>query len=210
MNDVSSPGIFGGGSPGKEKGGKDKGGKDKHDDKHANGTAKAGVSGVFAANPSGIHKVTILNGSHRTVSDDETKETVLVFPDYKVVTEVEASHAGAEELWEHALSPSVDLHSVPRDAKSTVKSWIIPYACVILLCMSRPSSGETLPAHLLTPFSRFAQAARQPLCNRRAQARALYVFCPSLCAPNPLLSSLRSPSHPFYVRHDSSLHRDPH
>ena len=160
MNDVSSPGIFGGGSPGKEKGGKDKGGKDKHDDKHANGTAKAGVSGVFAANPAGIHKVTILNGSHRTVSDDESKETVLVFPDYKVVTEVEASHAGAEELWEHALSPSVDLHSVPRDAKSTIKSWIIPYACVILLCTSRPSSGRTLPAHLLTPFPRFAQAAR--------------------------------------------------
>ncbi|RDX55502.1 Sucraseferredoxin-like protein [Lentinus brumalis] len=131
VSDVSSPGLFGGGSGGKDNGGKDK----KHDDKPANGAAQPGVSGVFPADPAKIHKVTILNGSHRTVSDDDDKETVLVFPDYKVITEVENSHAGAEELWEHALSPSVDLHSVPHDAKGTsVKSWILPYACVILLC----------------------------------------------------------------------------
>ncbi|RPD81227.1 Sucraseferredoxin-like protein [Lentinus tigrinus ALCF2SS1-7] len=127
VSHVSSPGLFGGG------GGKEKGRKEK--DKPVNGATKAGVSGVFPADPAKIHKVTILNGSHRTVSDDDDKETVLVFPDYKVVTEVAVSPAGAEELWEHALSPSVNLHSTPRDTKGTsVKSWIIPYACVILLC----------------------------------------------------------------------------
>ena len=127
VNDVSSPGIFGGGSPGKEKGGKDKGGKDKHDDKHANGTAKAGVSGVFAANPSGIHKVTILNGSHRTVSDDETKETVLVFPEYRAVTGVARSRDGAAAFWKS------DAGAAPADG---LRTWVLPYACVILLCES--------------------------------------------------------------------------
>ncbi|KAI0638074.1 Sucrase/ferredoxin-like-domain-containing protein [Trametes polyzona] len=94
----------------------------------------AHVAGIFdSSNLAKNKKVTILNGSHRTVSDDTDKETVLVFPDYKVVTEVECSHGGAEQLWTHAVSPYVDLHEVPAQS-TAVKSWIIPYSCVILLC----------------------------------------------------------------------------
>ncbi|KAI0663320.1 Sucraseferredoxin-like protein [Cubamyces menziesii] len=100
----------------------------------ANGGSAAHVPGVHdSANLAKHKKVTILNGSHRTVCHDDEKETVLVFPDYKVVTEVDRSHEGAEQLWNHAVSPHVDLHAVPEGA-TTVRSWVIPYSCVILLC----------------------------------------------------------------------------
>ncbi|KAI0775918.1 Sucrase/ferredoxin-like-domain-containing protein [Trametes elegans] len=94
----------------------------------------AHVAGLFdSANLAKNKKVTILNGSHRTVCDDLEKETVLVFPDYKIVTEVERSRAGAEQLWDHAVSPAVELHAVPGPGTDT-RTWIIPYSCVILLC----------------------------------------------------------------------------
>ncbi|KAI9066756.1 hypothetical protein FKP32DRAFT_1673600 [Trametes sanguinea] len=97
----------------------------------ANGTH---VHGLFDSdNLQKNKRVTILNGSHRTVADDADKETVLVFPDYKVVTEVARSHEGAEHLWTHAVSPFVDLHAVPA-GETEVRSWVIPYSCVILLC----------------------------------------------------------------------------
>ncbi|KAI0375533.1 hypothetical protein BV20DRAFT_1040173 [Pilatotrama ljubarskyi] len=98
----------------------------------SNGTTH--IAGIFdSSNLAKNKKVTILNGSHRTVCDDPDKETVLVFPDYKVVTEVDRTHSGAEQLWKHAVSPAVDLHAVPEDG-AEVRSWVIPYSCVILLC----------------------------------------------------------------------------
>ncbi|KAI0750692.1 Sucraseferredoxin-like protein [Daedaleopsis nitida] len=104
-------------------------------DGDGNGNAASSVAGVFAPDPSKLKRVAILNGSHRTVSNDDTRESVLVFPDYKVVTEVEVTHAGAEQLWTQAVAPFVDLHSVPRPKQdSAVRSWILPYSCVILLC----------------------------------------------------------------------------
>ncbi|KAI0774168.1 Sucrase/ferredoxin-like-domain-containing protein [Fomes fomentarius] len=141
ISSVDSSGVSNGGAKEKEKD-KDKAKKNKaSDDKPANGAPpSAHVAGVFDADPTKYKKVTILNGSHRTVSDDHAKETVLVFPDYKVVTEIAASQPGAEELWNHALSPAVGLHAVPRDTTETsVKSWFLPYSCVILLCAHQPS-----------------------------------------------------------------------
>ncbi|KAH9918230.1 Sucrase/ferredoxin-like-domain-containing protein [Epithele typhae] len=78
-------------------------------------------------------KITILNGSHRPVSHEDRKETVLVFPDYIVLAEVTNSREGAAVLWEHTVSPAVPLH-VPPEPSPNAKSWILPYACVILLC----------------------------------------------------------------------------
>lgn len=140
---------------------KDKAKKNKpSDDNPANGAPpSAHVAGVFDADPARYKKVTILNGSHRTVSDDHAKETVLLFPDYKVVTEVEASHPGAEELWNHALSPAVGLYAVHRDTTET-KSWILPYSCVILLCAHQPSDSMRLSCDVTHLACRFAQAAR--------------------------------------------------
>ncbi|EIW62061.1 uncharacterized protein TRAVEDRAFT_115405 [Trametes versicolor FP-101664 SS1] len=97
-----------------------------------NGSAH--VAGIFdSSNLARNKRVTILNGSHRTVSADHDRDTVLVFPDYTAVTEVERSRAGAEHLWTHSVSPSVELHAAPKPDKE-VRSWIIPYSCVILLC----------------------------------------------------------------------------
>jgi len=80
--------------------------------------------------------VSILNGSHDTLSKDNGCETVLVFPDYKVVTEVPRSLDGARELWRNSVNPSVPRRGSSEEA-SAVKSWVIPYTCVILICSHR-------------------------------------------------------------------------
>ncbi|EJF61143.1 hypothetical protein DICSQDRAFT_61143 [Dichomitus squalens LYAD-421 SS1] len=129
FSDVAS----GGGHKDKQKDkGKDKSKSKKAEDKSGNGPS---VAGVFNANPSKLKRVTIINGSHRTVSEDHSKETVLVFPDWKVLTEVEPTRAGAEALYEHSVSPSLPLFAPPPPEKAgSLKSWILPYSCVILLC----------------------------------------------------------------------------
>lgn len=173
FSDVAS----GGGHKGKDKGkDKDKDKSKKAEDRPGNG---ASVAGVFDANPSKLKRVTVLNGSHRTVSDDHAKETVLVFPDWKVLTEVERTRAGAEALYEHSVSPSLPLFAPPPSEKAgPLKSWILPYACVILLCQSYLHFGrDTHPPGLPNAISayRLPQAARQPLRDRRPEARTLYV-----------------------------------
>lgn len=89
------------------------------------------VTGLF--NTSDSTRTSVLNGSHRTLSHEDDHETVLVFPDFKVVTEVRRSAQGARELWESAVDPSIG-----RDGsylkKSILKTWVLPYSCVILLC----------------------------------------------------------------------------
>ncbi|TFK55892.1 hypothetical protein OE88DRAFT_1622269 [Heliocybe sulcata] len=89
----------------------------------------SGVPGVFdAAEGSNIM---VLNGSHKTVSDDGALETVLIFPDYKVATDVPRSLDGAKALWNAALDPSLSRVGAPLEQG---KTWILPYNCVILLC----------------------------------------------------------------------------
>lgn len=60
-------------------------------------------AGVFR--PSDSTRISTLNGSHRTLCSEHDHETVLVFPDYKVVTEVRRSIQGAQDLWDSALKP---------------------------------------------------------------------------------------------------------
>ncbi|KAI0952178.1 hypothetical protein AcV7_008063 [Taiwanofungus camphoratus] len=87
--------------------------------------AATGTPGVY--NSREVSKITILNGSHNTVCDEATRETVLVFPDYKIVTEVERSSEGAKKFWK-----SVGKGDSKADAE--LKTWVLPYSCVILLC----------------------------------------------------------------------------
>ena len=89
------------------------------------------VAGIFK--DSETHAVAILNGSHDTLSKENENETVLVFPDYKVVTEVPRSLDGARELWRNSVNPSVPRMGSSSEA-STIRSWVIPYTCVILIC----------------------------------------------------------------------------
>jgi len=90
--------------------------------------------------------VAILNGSHNTLSIKDDHETVLVFPDYKVVSEVPRSLDGARELWRNSVNPSVPRVGSTSEA-STVRSWVIPYTCVILICkrlfFSRKTRAQT-------------------------------------------------------------------
>lgn len=106
--------------------------KKKTEDKPAHGGP---IRGIFDADPYKLKRISILNGSHRTVSDDHTKDTVLVFPDWKVLTEIDPSQAGAEALYEHSISPYLPLSAPPPPQNAgSLKSWILPYTCVILLC----------------------------------------------------------------------------
>ncbi|KDR83365.1 hypothetical protein GALMADRAFT_235463 [Galerina marginata CBS 339.88] len=89
------------------------------------------VTGLF--NTSDSTRTSVLNGSHRTVCHEDDHEAVLVFPDFKVVTEVQRSVQGAQELWESAVDPSVGRDGSYLE-KSSLKTWILPYSCVILLC----------------------------------------------------------------------------
>ena len=89
------------------------------------------VAGIFK--DSETHAVSILNGSHDTLSKHNDRETVLIFPDYKVVVEVPRSLDGARDLWRNSVNPSVPRQG-SSSGSSAVKSWVIPYACVILIC----------------------------------------------------------------------------
>ncbi|KAI0068803.1 hypothetical protein BV25DRAFT_1817720 [Artomyces pyxidatus] len=97
-------------------------------------TGTVSVHGIFKASETST--VSVLNGSHDTLSTlDCDNETVLVFPDYKVVTEVPRSHDGAQALWENSVDPRVP--RMGSSERSSLKSWIIPYSCVILICSHR-------------------------------------------------------------------------
>ncbi|KAG6880074.1 hypothetical protein C0992_006886 [Termitomyces sp. T32_za158] len=88
-------------------------------------------AGVFRSSDS--TKISILNGSHNTIADDIDQETVLVFPDYTIVTNVPRTREGARGLWEWAVDPAVERGSAVIE-KTPFKTWVLPYSCVILLC----------------------------------------------------------------------------
>lgn len=91
------------------------------------------TSGVFRFSDS--TKISILNGSHHTMSDDLDLDTVLVFPDYTVVVDVPRSKEGAQGLWESAIDPRVGREgSGTSFENSSFRTWVLPYSCVILLC----------------------------------------------------------------------------
>ncbi|TFK43173.1 Sucrase/ferredoxin-like-domain-containing protein [Crucibulum laeve] len=97
----------------------------------ANAKGVRPAAGIFRTSDS--TKTSVLNGSHRTLCDEDDQETVLVFPDYKVVTDVHRSLDGAQHLWDSAVDPSVGRDGAFLE-KSPLKTWVLPYACVILLC----------------------------------------------------------------------------
>lgn len=91
------------------------------------------VTGLFHTSDS--KRTSVLNGSHKTLSHEDDHESVLVFPDFQVVTEVRRSVQGAHELWESAVDPEIGRDGSYLE-KSILKTWVLPYSCVILLCES--------------------------------------------------------------------------
>ena len=114
------------------------------------------VSGVFTQQE-GI-RLSILNGSHTTISEHHDRETVLIFPDYRIVFGVENTPKAAELLYEKAISPSTTyIPTIPEereDGELPFGILPIPYSCVILLCVLPFSACSLSLTYLLTP-SRF-------------------------------------------------------
>ncbi|KAJ6539123.1 Sucrase/ferredoxin-like-domain-containing protein [Mycena capillaripes] len=88
------------------------------------------VPGVFSCTDS--TRLSILNGSHKTVCSDE-HETVLVLPDFTMVVGVPPTVDGAKELWRTALDPGLPRMGITEET-SSFQTWILPYSCVIMLC----------------------------------------------------------------------------
>jgi hypothetical protein len=99
------------------------------------------VNGVFAARTS--DRIALLNGSHRSVADDDTDQTVLIFPDYTFVTNIKLSEEGAQHFWKHSVDPSLG-HGGEVGPSGNLQTKILPYSCVILLCTSLATSCRTL------------------------------------------------------------------
>lgn len=57
----------------------------------------------------------------------------MVFPDFKVVHSIPISKTGAQELYDKTLSPTVGQLGDPS-VGPRLKSWVLPYEAVILLC----------------------------------------------------------------------------
>ncbi|KAG6333507.1 hypothetical protein ID866_5583 [Astraeus odoratus] len=97
--------------------------------------SKALPPGLFTQDTS--RRLSILNGSHHALSPQHdpksTVETVIVLPDYKIVTGVPRTRDGAETLWKTALDPTYG-RTGALERSDTLQSWILPYTCLILLC----------------------------------------------------------------------------
>ncbi|KAI9574914.1 Sucraseferredoxin-like protein [Boletus coccyginus] len=94
-------------------------------------TQKPLSAGLFTENDTG--RLSIQNGSHHSFSQDPSEETVIVFPDFKVIADVPRSPAGAKTLWTTALDPLYGRLGAEYRSDS-LRSWALPYSCVILLC----------------------------------------------------------------------------
>ena len=104
----------------------------------AAGKLQHSVPGVFT--PREGSRLSILNGSHTTISEHHDRETVLIFPDYRIVFGVESTPKAAELLYEKAVSPSTTyIPTIPEeqeDGELPFGILPIPYSCVVLLCAS--------------------------------------------------------------------------
>jgi len=71
-----------------------------------------------------------------------------VFPDYKLVKDVERSQEGAELLWRTALDPALNRAGRADHGGSQARTWPLPYACVILLCSHKRRDNR---CHIAAP-----------------------------------------------------------
>jgi hypothetical protein len=92
---------------------------------------RTAAPGVFSSSDS--TRISILNGSHHTMSEDDEQDTVLVFPDYMIVADVSRTRQGAQQLWETVVDPDVKREDAMHP-NTPFKTWVLPYSCVILLC----------------------------------------------------------------------------
>ncbi|KAF9653407.1 hypothetical protein BDM02DRAFT_3087627 [Thelephora ganbajun] len=116
----------------------------------AAGMLQHSVPGVFTQQEG--TRLVILNGSHTTVSEHHDRETVLIFPDYRVVFGVEGTPKAAELFYEKVVSPSTTyIPTIPEereDGELPFGILPIPYSCVILLCSHKRRDNR---CHIAAP-----------------------------------------------------------
>lgn len=107
----------------------------KSDDDQSASFSSAAATSISYPPSKPTTRLSILNGSH-TSHDAEQGSTnfhrVLVLPDYKAVKYVPQTRAGADDLFHTALSAKVG--RTGGEQQGQLRSYILPYTCVILLC----------------------------------------------------------------------------
>ncbi|ORX37377.1 Sucrase/ferredoxin-like-domain-containing protein [Kockovaella imperatae] len=92
-------------------------------------------------------------------ADDPEDQSVLVFPDWKVVHEVENTREGAERLYQDALrgglgkAGEASQSESDREGVGRKRSWVLPYRAVILLCSHKRRDNR---CHIAAPLLRSA------------------------------------------------------
>ncbi|KAK6905918.1 hypothetical protein L486_08199 [Kwoniella mangroviensis CBS 10435] len=90
-------------------------------------------------------------------SDDPSDQSVLVFPDWKVVHEIDNSLNGAKALYENQLSGELGRagkKGVDEDDElARRRSWVLPYRAVVLLCSHKRRDKR---CHIAAPLLRSA------------------------------------------------------
>jgi len=122
----------------------------------SNGKSSYPSTGLF--DPSQSTRISILNGSHNTLSHEEDHETVLIFPDFKAASEVRRSVQGAQDLWDSSVAPGISRSGAFLE-KTTLRTWVLPYACVILLCSHKKRDNS------LHHIIRISRMGRRQTCG---------------------------------------------
>ncbi|KAM0752980.1 Sucraseferredoxin-like protein [Meredithblackwellia eburnea MCA 4105] len=113
------------------------------------------IEGVYASSASvepspeeGLAgRLSVLNGSNLSCSDDDESDSVLVFPDFKIVKEVSHTSQGAKDLVDTYLKPNVG--RAGSGEATSLKSWPLPYQAVVLLCSHKKRDKK---CHIAAPL----------------------------------------------------------
>lgn len=92
-------------------------------------------------------RLSVINGSFLSSSDSNDHHSVLLFPDYISIHDVEGSKEGSDELLERYLTSKVGASS--STATSTMKSWPLPYEAVVLICSHKKRDKR---CHIAAPL----------------------------------------------------------
>lgn len=76
----------------------------------------------------------MLNAHYKSIADDDDLQTVLVFPDFMIVSGVPSTREGARQLWQTVLDPHIPRVLGSSAEESGFSTWVLPYSCVITFC----------------------------------------------------------------------------
>lgn len=127
-----------------------------------------------AGKPSTQPPTGLFSSSLNSQSADCDKETVMIFPEWRVVCEVPNSDQGAQDLFAQLSVPSVGINN----KRSELKSWTLPYRAVVLLCSHKRRDKR---CHIAAPLLEKVSTLGS-ICQI-----AFHVFAHRDCFANPNL-----------------------